>query len=305
MSFSSEVKEELSRHLGKSRHCQIAELAALIAFDGKVQVSESGCDLFLDSENELLNTKYELLLKKLFDFSEEKREKSGREQKKIYETVKMWIQTSETFLLSAILALSGGFQDAYTYNVRNEVFSNAQTGNVVLMSQYLMMGEWMKGLSYLFPILSFAFGVLVAERIGHRYKKAKRIHWRQIVVAIEIIILFVVGFIPHRYDMIATMLVSFSCSMQVQSFRKVNGYGYASTMCIGNLRSGTESLSIYLRDRNIGALKKTAHYYGIILIFAIGAGIGGVCSLHIGIRAIWGSSVLLAIVCAMMVREHR
>ena len=86
---------------------------------------------------------------------------------------------------------------------------------------------------------------------------------------------------------------------------KVNGYGYASTMCIGNLRSGTESLSIYLRDRNIGALKKTAHYYGIILIFAIGAGIGGVCSLHIGIRAIWASSVLLAIVCTMMVREHR
>ena len=172
------------------------------------------------------------------------------------EKEKIRIQTSETFLLSAILALSGGFQDAYTYNVRNKVFSNAQTGNVVLMSQHLMIGEWMKGLSYLFPILSFALGVLVAERIGHRYKKAKRIHWRQIVVMIEIIILFVVGFIPHRYDMIATMLVSFSCSMQVQSFRKVNGYGYASTMCIGNLRSGTESLSIYLRDRNIGALKK-------------------------------------------------
>lgn len=50
----------------------------LIAFDGKVQVSESGCDLFLDSENELLNTKYDLLLKKLFDFSEEKREKSRK-----------------------------------------------------------------------------------------------------------------------------------------------------------------------------------------------------------------------------------
>ena len=33
-------------------------------------------------------------------------------------------------------------------------------------------------------------------------------------------------------------------------------------------------------------------------------GIGGVCSLHIGRRAIWASSVLLAIVCTMMVREH-
>ena len=215
------------------------------------------------------------------------------------------IQTSETFVLSAILAMSGGFQDAYTYNVRKEVFSNAQTGNIVLMSQHIMMGELMKGLSYLFPVVAFALGVLVAERIGHRYKGAKRIHWRQIIVAIEIVILFAVGFIPERYDMRATMLVSFSCSMQVQAFRKVNGYGYASTMCIGNLRSGTESLSIYLREKQHGALKKAAHYYGIIFIFAIGAGIGGICSLHIGIRAIWISSILLAIVCAMMIKEHR
>ena len=215
------------------------------------------------------------------------------------------IQTSETFVLSAILAMSGGFQDAYTYNVRKEVFSNAQTGNIVLMSQHIMMGELIKGLSYLFPVVAFALGVLVAERIGHRYKGAKRIHWRQIIVAIEIVVLLAVGFIPERYDMLATMLVSFSCSMQVQAFRKVNGYGYASTMCIGNLRSGTESLSIYLREKQHGALKKAAHYYGIIFIFAIGAGIGGICSLHIGIRAIWISSILLAIVCAMMIKEHR
>lgn len=215
------------------------------------------------------------------------------------------IQTSETFVLSAILAMSGGFQDAYTYNVRKEVFSNAQTGNIVLMSQHIMMGELMKGLSYLFPVVAFALGVLVAERIGHRYKGAKRIHWRQIIVAIEIVVLLAVGFIPERYDMLATMLVSFSCSMQVQAFRKVNGYGYASTMCIGNLRSGTESLSIYLREKQHGALKKAAHYYGVIFIFAIGAGIGGICSLHIGIRAIWISSILLAIVCAMMIKEHR
>ena len=69
-------------------------------------------------------------------------------------------QTSETFLLSAILALSGGFQDAYTYNARDEVFSNAQTGNVVLMSQHLMMGDFKIALRYLFPLIAFALGVL-------------------------------------------------------------------------------------------------------------------------------------------------
>ena len=204
-------------------------------------------------------------------------------------------QMSEAFICSAFLALSGGFQDAYTYNTRNEVFSNAQTGNVVLMSQHLMIGEWMKGLSYLFPILSFALGVLVAERIGHRYKKAKRIHWRQIVVAIEIIILFVVGFIPHRYDMIATMLVSFSCSMQVQSFRKVNGYGYASTMCIGNMRSGTEALCAYFHTKDKEILRKALTYFGVVLLFALGAGIGSVATLHWGTGTIWLSCGLLTI----------
>ena len=74
-------------------------------------------------------------------------------------------QTSETFRLSALLALSGGFQDAYTYNVRDRVFSNAQTGNVVLMSQHLMMGKWAEALHYLFPVIAFAMGVFVAERV--------------------------------------------------------------------------------------------------------------------------------------------
>lgn len=213
-------------------------------------------------------------------------------------------QTSETFLLSAVLALSGGFQDAYTYNVRDEVFSNAQTGNIVLMSQHFMEGDWRTGLSYLFPVLAFALGVLVAEQIGHRYKTITKIHWRQIVVAMELVILFAVGFIPTAYNLPATMLVSFACSMQVQTFRKVHGYGYASTMCIGNLRAGTESLSVYLRDKNPGARKKALHYYGIICVFAVGAGIGGICTLCIGIRAIWVSCVLLALACVMMTRER-
>ena len=63
-------------------------------------------------------------------------------------------QSSESFLVSAILAVSGGFQDAYTYNTREQVFSNAQTGNVVLMSQHFMMQEWLSGLHYLVPLVA-------------------------------------------------------------------------------------------------------------------------------------------------------
>ncbi len=217
-------------------------------------------------------------------------------------------QMSEAFVNSAFLALSGGFQDAYTYFTRKEVFSNAQTGNVVLMSQHFMCGEWMAGLRYLFPILSFAVGVWVAEQIQGRYRYARKLHWRQSILLLEIVILFVVGFIPTRLDMMATALVSFSCAMQVQSFRKVNGYSYASTMCIGNLRSGIAALSGYVREHKSQQAEQMLYYFGIIFLFALGAGVGGVLSMNpaVSIRAIWVSCALLLVsFCLMFIEKPK
>lgn len=213
------------------------------------------------------------------------------------------LQMSEAFLTSIFLAVSGGFQDAYTYNTREEVFSNAQTGNVVLMSQNFMVGRWMDGLRYLFPLLAFAFGVFFAERIQGRFKYAKRLHWRQGILLLEIVILFAVGFIPQEYNMAATVLVSFACAMQVQTFRKVNGYSYASTMCIGNLRSGTASLSMYFRERRPEFLKQAFYYFGIILFFALGAGAGGNLSVRYGVHVIWVSGGLLMVSVLLMFLE--
>ena len=77
MSFSSEVKEELARHLGKSRHCQIAELAAILAFAG----AEA------DSENALLSGKYRMLLEELFQIEEIR---TAEEERRVFSAVKMW-----------------------------------------------------------------------------------------------------------------------------------------------------------------------------------------------------------------------
>ena len=214
-------------------------------------------------------------------------------------------QMSEAFICSAFLDLSGGFQDAYTYNTRNEVFSNAQTGNVVLMSQNFMTGKWEAGLKYLFPLFAFALGVLIAEQIQHKYKYAKRLHWRQGILGAEIIILFIVGFIPQRGDMIATVLVSFACAMQVQSFRKVNGFSYASTMCIGNMRSGVEALCAYFHVHDKEILKKALTYFGVIAVFAVGAGVGTLVTQHIGDKAIWTCCILLFISFGMMFVSER
>jgi len=213
------------------------------------------------------------------------------------------MQTSESFALSALLSFSGGLQDAYTYNIRGKVFANAQTGNVVLMSQSFMTGEIHRGLRYMCPLIAFALGIFIAERIENKYKDIKSLHWRQIIIIIEMIVLAAVGFMPSALDMPANMMVSFACAMQVQTFRTVRGYGYASTMCIGNLRSGTESFSQFLRDKNRDALYKSLHFFGIILFFAVGAGFGGVVSAMLGMRTIWISVGLLLLAAIMMIQK--
>ena len=210
---------------------------------------------------------------------------------------------SEAFITSVFPALSGGFQDAYTYFTRDGVFSNAQTGNVVLMSQHFMMGEWSEGLRYLFPLLAFAVGVFVAERIQGSFKYARKLHWRQSVLLCEMAILVFVGFLPENLNMAATVLVSFSCAMQVQTFRKVGGYSYASTMCIGNLRSGTAAFSLYLREKRPEQIRQALYYFGIILFFAVGAGIGGNLSVRYGFHVIWISGGLLLISFLLMFLE--
>ena len=212
-------------------------------------------------------------------------------------------QMSETFCNGAVLAVSGGFQDAYTYFARDGVFSNAQTGNVVLMSSSFFSGTPGAGVKYLLPLLAFALGVFLARLVQGRYAGAQKLHWRQMILLPEILILFLVGFLPESANMAATVLVSFSCAMQVQAFRKVDGYPYASTMCIGNLRSGMDALTGYLEKRDPEQMRRAMHYFGIILFFALGAGAGSLLTRYWGLRAIWVSAALLAVSFGLMWRE--
>lgn len=209
-------------------------------------------------------------------------------------------QMSEALINAVFLTLSGGFQDAYTYCCRQSVFANAQTGNIVLMSLNMFKGEWFNVLRYLTPVLAFLFGVFIAETVHRRLKYMKRLHWRQLILIAETVLLFAVGFMPHSLDILANALVSFVCAMQVQAFRKIDGYFYASTMCIGNMRSATESLCAYCHDKDKDSLRKSLEYFAIIFIFAVGAGLGSVLTGLLGIRAIWVSCALLMVsFCAM------
>ena len=62
MSFSLQVKEELENVVPGARHCQLAELAALVTYGCVLKHDSSGTQIELKSENEIIGRKYFTLL---------------------------------------------------------------------------------------------------------------------------------------------------------------------------------------------------------------------------------------------------
>ena len=212
--------------------------------------------------------------------------------------------------LGLLLAVAGGFFDAYTYLCRGGVFANAQTGNIVLFGARLAEGDWRKALTYLLPILAFAFGVLTAEAVKRRYKSRQNrdinIHWRQIVVMVEIALVVVAAMLPQKLNPTVNIIISFVCAMQVETFRKVRGSAFATTMCTGNLRSGTEQFIIWQQTGDKTARKKMRNYYSIILIFILGGAIGTLSTHTLGEKALLLTLVpLLTVFFIMFIEEER
>ena len=131
------------------------------------------------------------------------------------------------------------------------------------MSGNLFRGEFRHCIRYLIPVISFIVGIYIAECVHARFKEYEKIHWRQIIILFEIVLLFSVGFMPQKIDIFANALVSFVCAMQVQTFKRI--------------------------------LHKSMVYFGVIFVFAIGAGIGGIVTRLLGVRAIWVSCALLCV----------
>ncbi|MCJ7855786.1 DUF1275 domain-containing protein [Lachnospiraceae bacterium NSJ-143] len=209
-------------------------------------------------------------------------------------------QMSESIPLGFILVFSGGFMDAYTYMCRGGVFANAQTGNILLFGVNISKGNISDSLRYLFPVLMFTAGIFISECVKNRHKFNRNIHWRQITTLLEAFILFAVMFIPQNLNIIANSLVSFACGIQVESFRKINGTGFATTMCIGNLRTATEAVSNYFFTGDKQMKAKSLLIYSVIAVFIVGAVCGNFAVEMYKERAIFISSMLMAVCFLLM-----
>lgn len=200
-------------------------------------------------------------------------------------------EISQSIWMLVFIILSGGLQDAYSYFCRDGVFANAQTGNIVFLSVNIVNGDGAGVIKYLIPVLFFMVGALLAKTLFFIFDK-KKIFWKQVVLLIEAVALFAVGFIPRNMNIYANALVSFACAMQVLSFDRIYGNDFASTMCIGNIVRMSGSIVTAIANKDKAALKRFGLYLAVVVIFAVGAGCGYLLQKIFGNYAIMFSAAL-------------
>lgn len=213
-------------------------------------------------------------------------------------TKKLLTLSHNSLIMGMILALVGGFLDAYTYITRDGVFATAQTGNMVLFSVRAASTEYNGAILNIPPFLAFIAGVLVAE-----YIKDKHTSHRRAVLLLEFLILFMAGCASDNVpNMLITMSIAFVSSLQIATFNKLEKWSYNSTITTGNLRNAAQASYAAFVKHDPESMRKFKGFTAIIFSFMCGALIGTFFSTYLGNTSIW---IAAGIILITVILYHR
>lgn len=202
----------------------------------------------------------------------------------------------ESVKVGILLAIVGGFLDAYTFVGRGGVFANAQTGNIVLIGIEVYNRNLHKTLFAAAPVLACILGVIFVEIIKEKCPKKLAAESETVILIVEIIIFFFIGFIPATVNnSIVNIIVAFVSSVQIASFRRLVDSPFSTTMCTGNLRTATQSAYIAITKKNEKAFEKSIRYFKIVGGFLIGGFLGAMMTSYFGVSSIWFASIVLIV----------
>ena len=73
---------------------------------------------------------------------------------------------------------------------------------------------------------------------------------------------------------VANSIISMISGIQFATFPKIRGTAMATTMCTGNLKTGTQNMYRGIKTGDKSAIEKGLYYYVCILVFILGTMVG-------------------------------
>lgn len=214
--------------------------------------------------------------------------------------------TCEKYYIFELLTCAAGMMGAYTFNLRGGVFCNAQTANVVLMAIAFGKGEFLNGVYYLIPLGAYIAGAAISEILPQRVRKIHFLRWDTYLVGIEMITLFVIGFLPFSVPVqIVQVLINFICSMQYNTFRQAEGIPMATTFLTNHIRQIGIWTAKAVDKKDAKALVRVWKHLRMVGVFFLGGLLLTVSCPLLKEKAIWLALIPLAISFIIMMHADR
>ena len=185
-------------------------------------------------------------------------------------------QHSDSLFIGIIIFFIGGFQNVYTYLNCGKIFANLQTGNMMWMAIALAEKDVLGAARYLIPLGSFCLGCVIGALVDTKCKYNFKMHWRTIVLIIEMIITVIASFLSHK--ILVAALITFNSALSLQGFKNVCNRSLPAMMMIGNLRKAVDHLTKYSINHDKEDLKEGVLIWMLLFTFIFGAYISAILS---------------------------
>lgn len=143
ITFSGKVKEELSRRWSEARHCQVAEIAAIVSMCGKVTIdSYDNYSIKVHTENLSVARKYFTLIRKAFNIEVETFVSRNKLTEKISYTVIIKRHADALKVLQATRLIDGAGEISEEYSIaKNQVVEHSCCKRAFIRGAFLAAGS--------------------------------------------------------------------------------------------------------------------------------------------------------------------
>lgn len=205
-------------------------------------------------------------------------------------------------LLHHAVSIIGGFWGGYTIFNHTDIFSNAQTGNLIRLVLDVCSGR-LESIGYLvllFLVYAAANAFYVIAR--HKLRLSMKIV-SFIVSSAAVAATGVLSLTGNHY--LAVVPLAFAAPVQWNAFKTAGGNSSATIFSSNNVRQAVMLLTAYGFDRDRRTLLNARFYWATLGCFHLGVTISVLLSLPFGVHSVWFCYLPIALAVLAYYRYQR
>lgn len=211
----------------------------------------------------------------------------------------------ESLRVGMLLAGTAGYIDAYTFAFHEARFASLQSGNLLQLGINIAEGNWMRALTFFWPVVGFAFGAAL-DQVIKIFAKKSEIQWEEYSVLVEAVGIALVALMEllHVPGTIVIPTLAIFMAIQADTFGKLRGMPYATVLSTGNIKTFGATLANGLLNQDPAQLVKTRNIGMVMLSFFAAAVVSHFVATAFGGATLFGAPVLLLFVWYFVRRDR-